>query len=248
MKMKKLIKAVALAVCLTMAVPVVAPSVGIETVEAATKVKLNCTKKSIYEGDSFKLKVTGTSKKVKWSSSNKKVATVSDKGNVKGIGEGTAKITATVSGKKYACKVTVKSNWNDINKAALGIILYKSKLKDPDSFKIYNATTGNTTIEYGDGSIYNVEMILIDCGSKNGYGGMVREYLSVEIFPKNGEPLRWITHKYIPQGKYLTCGTYSKNYVPTLENRKNLNTKDIIDAVNKLEEEYEYTIYNDSLF
>lgn len=108
MKMKKLIKAVALAVCLTMAVPVVAPSVGIETVEAAAKVKLNCTKKSIYEGDSFKLKVTGTSKKVKWSSSNKKVATVSSKGSVKGISKGTCKITATVGGKKYTCKVTVK--------------------------------------------------------------------------------------------------------------------------------------------
>lgn len=108
MKMKKLIKAVALAVCLTITAPVVATSVGIETVEAATKVKLNCTKKTIYEGDSFKLKVTGTNKKVKWSSSNKKVATVSSKGSVKGISKGTCKITAAVSGKKYACKVAVK--------------------------------------------------------------------------------------------------------------------------------------------
>ena len=66
MKMKKLIKAVALSLCLTMAVPVVAPSVGIETVEAAEKVKLNCTKKTIKKGDSIKLKVTGTNKKVKW--------------------------------------------------------------------------------------------------------------------------------------------------------------------------------------
>ena len=89
MKMKKLVKAVALAVCLTMTAPVVAPSVGIETVEAATKVKLNCTKKSIYEGNRFKLKVTGTSKKVKWSSSNKNVATVSSKGIVTGIDGGT---------------------------------------------------------------------------------------------------------------------------------------------------------------
>ena len=56
MKMKKLIKAVALSLCLTMAVPVVAPSVGIETVEAATKVKLNYTKKTIKKGDSIKLK------------------------------------------------------------------------------------------------------------------------------------------------------------------------------------------------
>ena len=101
MKMKKLVKAVALAVCLTMTAPVVAPSIGIETVEAATKVKLNYTKKTIKKGDSIKLKITGTSKKVKWSSSNKKVATVSSKGSVKGISKGSCKITATVGGKKY---------------------------------------------------------------------------------------------------------------------------------------------------
>ena len=35
MKMKKLIKAVALAICFTMTTPVITPSVGIETVEAA---------------------------------------------------------------------------------------------------------------------------------------------------------------------------------------------------------------------
>ena len=37
MKMKKLIRTVAFAVCLTMTVPAVTPSVGVETVEAATK-------------------------------------------------------------------------------------------------------------------------------------------------------------------------------------------------------------------
>ena len=146
--MKKFIKALAIVLCLSTVTPVVAPSIGVETVEAATKIKLNCTKKTIEEGESFKLKISGTKKKVKWSSSNKKVAMVTDKGNVNGIGEGSAKITATVSGKKYSCKVTVKSNWNDINKAALGIILYKRKLKDPDSFKIYNAATGIATVEY----------------------------------------------------------------------------------------------------
>ena len=90
-------------------------------------------------------------------------------------------------------------------------------------------------------------MILIDCGSKNGYGGMVRKYLAIDIFPKNGKPLKWITHKYIPQGQYLTCSTYT-NYVPTLSNRKNLNTKEIIDAVSKLEEEYEYEVFDESPF
>ena len=41
-------------------------------------------------------------------SSNKKVATVTSKGKVTAKKKGTATITATVSGKKYTCKVTVK--------------------------------------------------------------------------------------------------------------------------------------------
>ena len=78
-------------------------------INAATKVKINKTKASIYVGKTVQLKVTGTKKKVTWKSSNKKIATVTSKGKVKGVKKGTAKITATVSKKKYTCKVTVKN-------------------------------------------------------------------------------------------------------------------------------------------
>ena len=46
-------------------------------------------------------------KKVKWSSSNRKVATVSSKGVVKGVKAGTAKVTASVGSKKASCMVKV---------------------------------------------------------------------------------------------------------------------------------------------
>lgn len=82
---------------------------GSNCVTAATKVKINKTKASIYVGKTVQLKVTGTKKKVTWKSSNKKIATVTSKGKVKGVKKGTAKITATVSKKKYTCKVTVKN-------------------------------------------------------------------------------------------------------------------------------------------
>lgn len=82
---------------------------GSNCVTAATKVKINKTKASIYVGKTVQLKVTGTKKKVTWKSSNKKIATVTSKGKVKGVKKGTAKITATVSKKKYVCKVTVKN-------------------------------------------------------------------------------------------------------------------------------------------
>lgn len=46
-------------------------------------------------------------RKVKWSSSNRKVATVSTKGVVKGVKAGTAKLTASVGNKKADCLVKV---------------------------------------------------------------------------------------------------------------------------------------------
>ena len=77
-------------------------------VQAASKVKINKTKTTMYVGTSKTLKVTGTTKKVTWKSSNKKIATVSAKGKVTPKKAGTVVITAKVSGKNYKCKVTVK--------------------------------------------------------------------------------------------------------------------------------------------
>lgn len=74
----------------------------------ASKVKINKTKEIVYVGSSVTLKITGTSKKVTWSTSNAKVATVSKKGKVTAKKAGTATITAKVAGEKYKCKITVK--------------------------------------------------------------------------------------------------------------------------------------------
>lgn len=99
-------------ICLSMAlvVPCIAPTLSTSvTVEAATKVKLNKKKAYVTKGEKIQLKVSGTKKTVKWSSSNKKIATVSSKGTVKGLKKGTVTITAKVGDEKYTCKVTVES-------------------------------------------------------------------------------------------------------------------------------------------
>ena len=134
--MKKFFRTMAVVLCLSMFTPSVVPNIGTETVQAATKIKLNYTKKTIYVGKSFKLKITGTKKKVKWSSSNKKIATVSSTGLVKGNNKGTCKITANVSGKKYTCTVNVKGNTISTNfdKLKKHILNYGDTLEDDWKF------------------------------------------------------------------------------------------------------------------
>ena len=74
----------------------------------AAAVKMNKAKATLYPGQKVTLKVTGTSKKAKWSSSNAKVAKVS-KGKVTAVKKGKATIKAKVGKKTYTCKITVKA-------------------------------------------------------------------------------------------------------------------------------------------
>lgn len=68
--------------------------------------------KSVSKGKSFKIKAIATPRntdeKITFKSSNKKVATVTSKGVVKGLKKGTATITVQSGSKKMTCKVTVK--------------------------------------------------------------------------------------------------------------------------------------------
>ena len=76
---------------------------------SAGAVNLNSYSKKLMVGESFTLKVKGTSKKVKFTSSDKSVATVTSKGVIRAKKKGKATITAKVGGQKYKCKVTVQT-------------------------------------------------------------------------------------------------------------------------------------------
>lgn len=66
-------------------------------------------KVTVCTGQTVQLKVNGNRKKVKWSSSNRAVGTVTQKGKVSAKKKGTTTITAKIGKKKYTCKVTVES-------------------------------------------------------------------------------------------------------------------------------------------
>ncbi|MCI9063765.1 MAG: Ig domain-containing protein [Clostridia bacterium] len=110
--MKKILKKTLLSIIIVVSIlfvaPVVFPEIQNSYVVEAANIKINKTKKTLRVGDAYNLKVSKTNKKVKWSTSNKKVATVSSKGRVTAKKKGTATITAKVGNKKYKCKITVK--------------------------------------------------------------------------------------------------------------------------------------------
>ena len=91
-----------LTLCLVIAGAISSPSRA-----SAAKIKLSKKSVTITKGKSVTLKLKGTKKKPKWSTSNKKIATVSKKGKVVGKKAGNAKITAKIGKKKYVCKVKV---------------------------------------------------------------------------------------------------------------------------------------------
>lgn len=70
--------------------------------------KLSKTSLTLAQGKTATLKLSGTTQKITWVSSNTKIATVTSTGVVKGVQAGNCTITATVGGKKYTCAVTVQ--------------------------------------------------------------------------------------------------------------------------------------------
>ncbi len=104
---KKVLKAAAWAMAFTMVVT------GAEipvSVTAARKPKLNRKKATLRVGKTIRLRVKNAGKKkVKWSSSKKKIATVNKKGIVRAQNPGKTVIKAKVGGKVLKCRVTVRN-------------------------------------------------------------------------------------------------------------------------------------------
>ena len=69
---------------------------------AKAAVRLSDSSVNLCVGDTCRLKVTGTTKKIVWKSSKTSVAKVSSKGLVTARGKGSATITATVDKKSYS--------------------------------------------------------------------------------------------------------------------------------------------------
>ena len=100
--------------------------IGLQTVEAASSVKINKSSATLIPGQKIQLKVSGTKSKIKWSSTKKSIATVNSKGKVTAKKKGSCYIIATIGKKQHKCKVSVTELTSlTLNKKSLSIYVGK---------------------------------------------------------------------------------------------------------------------------
>lgn len=156
--LNKLFKLLIIAFIIAITIPDLAPAANNLITVSAAKIKLNKEKITIIKGDTYTLSLKNhkSNVKVKWFSSDKKIATVSTKGNVKAKKVGTATIIAQVDNETYQCIVTVQNKPKLSNaKLKLGIddsfILNlennQSKIKWSSSDKKIATVSNNGTVK-----------------------------------------------------------------------------------------------------
>lgn len=156
-------------------------------------IKLNKTSATLKKGSSLTLKAavapsSANNKAVTWSSSNKKVATVSSKGVVKAVGDGTATITVKAkdgSGKKATCKITVGTTNTPSNNTPTHTSIIGVKLNLGMINVVYGNHELHTKIDLtGDGNADQLDIQATGTGwSDNKFNGT----LSISVNGKNAQ-------------------------------------------------------------
>lgn len=119
---------------------VVTATVGSETYECQVTVEnpyISDKNIKVAIGNEEQLTINDTTQKIKWSSSNKKIATVNSNGLVKGKKVGKAEITAVVNGKSFKSTVTVTKKSEEIS-------ITSCKILDKDAIQAQTFLVGNS--------------------------------------------------------------------------------------------------------
>ena len=146
----KLLVALCLVLVACLAAPALLPAGLDAPFSARAAAAISKTKATLYNGKTLKLRVIGTTKAVKWSSSNARVAKVDQKGLVTAKKVGKATITAQVGTQKLNCVVTVKSPLS----------------ASPTTFKMNVGDTKTVTLTYklgGGLSLKKYDASVLDC-------------------------------------------------------------------------------------
>ncbi len=125
---------------------------GVGLTNAGAEVTLDKTTATVGVGKKVGFSVSGTSKKIKWKSSDPAIAKVSKKGVVKGISSGNARITATFGKKSLTAKVKVRTFFISDSKVDVtdDKTVTLTLLTDDGSIRSKVANTDICTVTLGD--------------------------------------------------------------------------------------------------
>ncbi len=171
---------------LTLAAAVIIGNLPAIATDAKAKIKLNQTKLSLDQGRSATLKVKGTKKKVKWSSSKKKVAKVDKKGKVTAVSVGTAKIYAKVAGKKLKCTVKVGPATKNLTKVTLSSSSKVEVISGNDAFgknrnnMLQFDASLNAYAKYNLGGKYSTLKATVVAGDRSNENINIKYYIFVD--------------------------------------------------------------------
>lgn len=82
---------------------------GLTAIAGLNYLTMNKASLTLAPKKTYTLKINGTRLKPSWKSSNTKVVSVNSSGKITAVKTGTANITATLGGRKFICRVTVKN-------------------------------------------------------------------------------------------------------------------------------------------
>lgn len=194
-------------------------SITVKVVKAATKISFPESSGYLYVGDILTLKKTvapspGSYKTLQWSTSNKKVATVSTAGKIKAVSAGSATITAkAVDGSGVSCKYKLKVLTADtINMESTEILsahvirvrLDKAKQLTADQFVLDGKrySTGSFIHKYTVKQLRNYDNKTYDITIGNEYTIEEDSYVRVRIadLPGNGEKSKTAQAVFVNSG------------------------------------------------
>ena len=176
----------------------------LSTTSVSAAPKINKKTATVYVNKTITLRINGAKRKVKWRSSNAKIASVNKNGVVRGKRAGKAKITGYLNGKRYVCRVTVKNKKNnpkskyDIKKAAPKAEQKILDIFNATGFKLKYRNIGNWT--YGLTSTYDYDKSitlsteLFDT-SKRIWKGSEQITLENVTYHELGHFVAWITDR-----------------------------------------------------
>jgi hypothetical protein len=173
----------------------------LSNVQAAQKIKISKSSLTLNVGQVRRLTISGITDRVTWKSSDKSIATVSKKGNVKALSEGIVTITGTINKKTYTCDVTVlpKILTEEEKVQNVTYTTYTTDTAFIMCLKNNNATTTSEILALDVGvSFYNASDELIYKSSPtNSYYHVPsgKEFISVFSLPKeNTAPYNYMNY------------------------------------------------------